>query len=318
MTPLGFPLSHQRLREIMNKILYKWLGPYDFPDSGVGKCWTQCFIEKHSDHLKTSWSTPLKSKCGDAVNKATNNAWWDLLGSVQTEYSIMPENIYGVDEVGCQPYGMDQEHYQHQTGNHENIMVLVTICADGISTPPAIIFKGKGYQGWTDGKLGMEWMKLFDKATTAKANGKWQLLLVDSHNSHYTIGFLKYAHTHMIHVLCYPSHTTHIYQGLDVTNFLKIYGKAHLAALTCENIKATFQKAGVWPFNPAVVTKETLAPSKPTSQQSNLPIAPPTPLRIITNLLQKLSLEDDLEAISEVDKGNSIMEPSSPSAAIAE
>ena len=76
-------------------------------------------------------------------------------------------------------------------------------------------------------------------------------------------GFLEYARDHRIHVLCYPAHATHVYQGLDVVifsplniawtearnafkcdtrqkvtkeNFLAVYGAAHVKALTPENI----------------------------------------------------------------------------------
>ena len=36
--------------------------------------------------------------------------------------------------------------YQQRGGTRENITVIVTICADGTSTPPAVIFKGNAYQ----------------------------------------------------------------------------------------------------------------------------------------------------------------------------
>lgn len=36
--------------------------------------------------------------------------------------------------------------YQQQDGNKKNITLIVTVCADGTSTPPAVVFKGKGYQ----------------------------------------------------------------------------------------------------------------------------------------------------------------------------
>jgi hypothetical protein len=36
--------------------------------------------------------------------------------------------------------------YQQRAGTRENITVIVTICANGTSTPPAIIFKGSAYQ----------------------------------------------------------------------------------------------------------------------------------------------------------------------------
>jgi hypothetical protein len=56
--------------------------------------------------------------------------------------------------------------------------------------------------------------------TKKKSPGKYRLLLVDGHNSHYTIEFLLHACLNMIIVLCYPAHGTHVYQGLDVVIFL--------------------------------------------------------------------------------------------------
>ncbi|KAF8218535.1 hypothetical protein L208DRAFT_1350477 [Tricholoma matsutake] len=64
-----------------------------------------------------------------------------------------------------------------------------------------------------------KWIKQFDKQTHAKAAGRRRLFLVDGHNSHYTCAFLEYACKNQIVVLCYPSHSTHIYQGLDVVIF---------------------------------------------------------------------------------------------------
>jgi hypothetical protein len=78
---------------------------------------------------------------------------------------------------------------------------------------------GYSKKGWTDGEIGVEWIKDFGKQTAAKADSEYRLLLVDSHNSHYTHGFLAYARTHQILMLCYPSHTTHVYQGLDIVVF---------------------------------------------------------------------------------------------------
>ncbi|RDB28659.1 Pogo transposable element with KRAB domain [Hypsizygus marmoreus] len=345
----GFPLSHRRIKEHVDEICRARLGP-KFPASGVGRNWSYRFVEKYSDRIKTKRSRPLEEKRGRAVNPNTNEAWWELLEDTLTKYKIQRHNTYGVDEVGCQPYGEETEwvvgdastsgpQYEVKSGNRETITVLATICADGTSTPPAIIFKGKAYQvkwaqdnpanasigyskkGWTDGEIGVEWMKIFDEQTATKANGEWRLLLVDGHNSHYTLAFLNYARTHMIIVICYPSHTTHIYQGLDVvifatlkhhlnlerriwqekngtpidkTNFVGVYGRAHLRAFTAETIMAAFRKTGVWPFNPNVVTEEMMAPSKETSVEGHLPLVPPTPVRTIARLLEKISIEDDL------------------------
>ena len=72
---------------------------------------------------------------------------------------------------------------------------------------------------WTDGEIGIEWIKHFDRHTKEKANSHWCLLPVDGHMSHYTQGFLQYPQEHQNHIFCYPSHGTHVYQGLDVTVF---------------------------------------------------------------------------------------------------
>ncbi|TFK17582.1 hypothetical protein FA15DRAFT_551710, partial [Coprinopsis marcescibilis] len=46
----GFPLSHRRLKENVDQILRAQLDN-DFVDGGVGKRWTQRFVERHSDKL---------------------------------------------------------------------------------------------------------------------------------------------------------------------------------------------------------------------------------------------------------------------------
>lgn len=141
---------------------------------------------------------------------------------------------------------------------------------------------------------------------------------MDGHNSHYTRGFLQYARKNRIHILCYPAHTTHVYQGLDVVvfavlkrswseerdkwerekgegvtkaNFITIYGRAHLRALTPDLIRTAFRKTGVWPFDCDVVPSNMLAPSKETSTKSYLPIAPSTPVKILANALQRMSTQ---------------------------
>jgi hypothetical protein len=52
---------------------------------------------------------------------------------------------------------------------------------------------GYSKKGWTDGEIGVEWIKESDQKTAAKADGEYHLPLVDGHVSHYTCGFLEYA-----------------------------------------------------------------------------------------------------------------------------
>jgi hypothetical protein len=175
-------------------------------------------------------------------------------------------------------------------------------------------------------------MKLFENATRVKANGEYRLLVVDGHNSHYTVAFLLLARLHMVIVICYVAHGTHIYQGLDVVvfavlkhylgverdallrttgtaidkgNFLQIISKAYVTALTPELIKTAFRKTGIWPFNPNVITADMLAPSKETSIQSHLPVPTSSqPVQILAAMLQELQItgdtpDSDADVISE-------------------
>lgn len=81
---------------------------------------------------------------------------YTLLQTNVTKHGITEERTWGVNEIGCQPSGGVQERvmgakrkgpmYQQRNGNRETITVLVTICANGTATPPAIIFKGSAYQ----------------------------------------------------------------------------------------------------------------------------------------------------------------------------
>jgi hypothetical protein len=170
---------------------------------------------------------------------------------------------------------------------------------------------GYSKKGYTDGEIGRTWIENFEKATRAKAKGRRRLLLVDGHNSHYTLGFLDYARTHRIEVIGYPSHSTHVYQGLDVvifapmkkrwsearddwerrghtvdkTNFLAIYAEAHIKTLTPENIKAAFRKTGVIPFNPDVVTTDMMAPSQATSTHATVPIQQSGPIKTMSEMV---------------------------------
>lgn len=165
---------------------------------------------------------------------------------------------------------------------------------------------GHSSKGYIDGEIGVKWIKQFDQQTCAKA--------MDGHNSHYTRGFLKYAWKHRIHVLCYPSHSTHIYQGLDVvifsvlkqwwteaqdeykhqrghkvdkTNFLSVYTQAHTQALSKENIITAFWKTGIVPLDRNVVTDEMLAPSTTSSSRGFLPIQQVSPVRVMEDLIHR-------------------------------
>jgi len=82
--------------------------------------------------------------------------------------------------------------------------------------------------GWTNGELGLMWMKKdFDPTTKDKATGTTQVLLMDGHSSHYTYELLDYAQKNNITILGYPPHCMHVLQGLDVICFAKMKTEFH-------------------------------------------------------------------------------------------
>jgi len=77
---------------------------------------------------------------------------------------IKIENTYGMDESGFPPEASQTHRViggrgtktQHKQGNanRENVTALVTICADGTTLRPTIIFKGKNFmKNWADNNV---------------------------------------------------------------------------------------------------------------------------------------------------------------------
>ena len=75
---------------------------------------------------------------------------------LRDDYDIPDYLVHGAGEMGMQteigvtecvigPAGAKMQH-QQRSGNQENIMVLPTICADGTSVPPVVIYKGEAFQ----------------------------------------------------------------------------------------------------------------------------------------------------------------------------
>ena len=141
--------------------------------------------------------------------------------------------------------------------------------------------------GWITKDLFFEWFKMF---TQMISPARPVLLVLDGHGSHITIEVIEYARSNNIHMLCLPSHTSHILQPLDVGVFksfksffskacrqymaknvgrvitedilASVVGSAIAQSHTPLNILGGFKKAGIYPFNPGEVIDRQLAPSK--------------------------------------------------------
>lgn len=154
----------------------------------------------------------------------------------------------------------------------KNHTILACVSATGSSLPPFMIYPRKricdsikegAYPGtsfncsdsdWVTQELYMEWFKFFLKNI---ASTRPILLIADRHSSHVCMDVIELARKSDVHLLCLPSHTTHLLLPLDVGVFtpLKSYYnkecKRHLAAhagqvITTQIIASLVGKA--WPL----------------------------------------------------------------------
>jgi hypothetical protein len=197
--------------------------------------------------------------------------------------------------------------------------------------------------GWTTDELGLEWVKHFNRHTESCTIGAYRLLILDGHGSHATPEFDQFCTENKIITLCMPPHTSHLLQPLDVgcysplkvlyghevaelarqgvfhvdkLDFLWIYQRVRLSALSDSNIKAGFQATGLIPFSPERVLAHltvvrTPSPPGTTAGESALWTAE-TPrttdqlqqqAQLIRDLLHRQSQSPTSLAISQLVKG---------------
>jgi len=165
-------------------------------------------------------------------------------------------------------------------------------------------------KGWTDQELGELWMmKYFEPATAVRNTTQCHhLLILDSHNSHCTYRFCKFAADHKIIIICLPSHTTHALQPCNIACFeplaftqksevnlasadyveitkwslLVFYRKAREGILKKTTIISTFAKTGIWPLNHHILDPSIFEPSKNTTTTEP---SQPLPMRLPTLLI---------------------------------
>ena len=206
-----------------------------------------------------------------------------------------------------------------QDGKREFITALEAVSADGFVFPSFLIAKGSKHRfdwyknvheedkdarfavskkGWTDNIMAMHWLtEVYDPISRERCPmpGK-RLLILDGHVSHINYTFLSWCETHGIIVFCFPPHSTHLLQPLDVglfgplqkhyrkavedfflttshginrAIFFPTYKQARAKAYTVENIKAAFRVTGTIPLNPRVVLSQLAKPTAKSRSQSN-------------------------------------------------
>lgn len=115
------------------------------------------FLNQNPD-ITLSSATGLDPKQAMAFNEPVVNCFFDELTKLVEEYDIPAENVYNMDEKGCQWDGgkKGSQHkyvysrkqlarYKHCSANLELITVLETVCANGEALKPCFVFPGASF-----------------------------------------------------------------------------------------------------------------------------------------------------------------------------
>jgi hypothetical protein len=157
----GFPQSRRNIAQYANLIRNNRLGK---DCTQIGDTWVGRFLERHRDGLQMHWSKPLDTQRAQSMNPEAKKKWFELLEEFVVKAGIRPEDLYGMDETGCPPSDQGTERVcggrgtktQHKQGgaDRENVTAIVTICADGTTLRPTIIFKGQNFMTkWADNNV---------------------------------------------------------------------------------------------------------------------------------------------------------------------
>ncbi|KAF5360338.1 hypothetical protein D9756_005089 [Leucocoprinus leucothites] len=283
--------------------------------------------------VRKKWITgkPLAMQQAQCLNPTAIKSWFSLLKEQVVDAGIHPSDIYGMDESGFltaysgmeRVYGPQGTKTQHKQGggDRENITAIVTICADGSTIRPLIIHKGKLINlKWTNNNIANAYFTVSERGWTDGDIGlKWLFLILDGHNSHYTLQFLEYAQEHNITILGYPPHCTHALQGLDVVCFAKmkdvfkkvvanfeaehghdvtkadftgLFSQAFNKSFNCDTVQAAFKATGVYPYDPNVITEEKMKPSLPSFSKGSFPLPQPSPVKAILKAFEEHPMID--------------------------
>ena len=190
-----------------------------------------------------------------------------------------------------------------------NFLSIEVTCGEGNALPPYLVLKSDlakrvqakypqdwqikiSESGWLDENILLHWMKThFDPLTSSKANGDTRVLILDTHVGHFSLPLLQYGIDNNIVFLFTPPHSQGLHP-LDVPPVSRIrqdikgsvfdfqdainhYAHIREQALNISNVKSSWSRAGLIPFNPSAI--KSLSPEPTDSKvKINDSLASPT------------------------------------------
>ena len=267
------------------------------------KGWLDCFIGRNLDLLKKGRSFPLEDSRMLVPREYLKQ---HLINMKKYVEGRMAELTFNLDEVGCSDWedrkpksviiakNTDSDGIFHSVDRgSKHISLLVCVSAAGDSLTPMMITNYEiSNEIYEDGlrededimirhrnppymneSLFIEYLQLVLIPYINSVREKYQcpekeaLLMMDSCSSHCTTNVMKLLGENKIIAFAFPSHTTNIFQALDLSlfgifkrtknqedipNFQKKLKKiifkilqSYEKSATCFNIRASFEKAGL-------------------------------------------------------------------------
>ena len=245
MADMGFGLSRDDIRSTAYKIAETCGRAHPFHNEMAGRAWLDGFFRRHPN-LTVRKPQSLSYNRAVSANIDTINDYFAKIGALYARLNILtkPMQIYNMDECGISivhtpgkvvtELGRKTVWTITSAEKGKTHTLLCCVSASGHALPPFMIFPRKrmsdklkagcvpgtyfacSISGWVTKELYLEWYKFFiDNIPPTRP----VLLIEDGHASHVAIEVIELARSNGIHLLCLPSHTTHLLQPLDVGVF---------------------------------------------------------------------------------------------------
>ena len=350
----GFGITRLKLMAKAGQVARKLSLSTPFTNGIPGRAWYDGFM-KRNNNLSLRKPVPLTSSRSKCLNPTITHNYYKDLGEIISNLGLNNEAecIWNMDETNVQmlhhPVKVVAERGVRNipgrvSDSKESISVVACINAAGQEVPPLCIVRGKTERvlrayntsegvfkarytfqekAWMEDVLGEIWFK--DQFLPHCGAHRPQLLLLDSHSSHETLGIIEAAKENNIHLMTFPPHSTHWLCPLDKTIFSplqkaydhtcsifmnsspnnivckwewpRLFRKAHDKTFTKWNIRSGFKACGIHPFNPSAIPSSAYAPSVPYELQQT-PIHTPSSNAIYPANLHPLSSPSNLHPLS--------------------
>jgi hypothetical protein len=300
MCTAGFPVSPTQVKAAATRLHYLLTGH----THKFGKTWWSGFTKRHPEAVmkRPQRLDPARLR---ATSAAHINPFFELVKELYQEKGYEPHDIWNYDETGFILEGKVVKlvgikgvpMWQRSANNRKYVSIGAAINAANSADPPMFIWPQKTVPAelfelappasamiGTDTGYSKDdvFLRFFEWWLGRHVHGRPSVMCIDGHESHVSLEIVEKALAHGVHLVCFPSHVTHILQPLDVgcfgplkrryhiavndwvhdhdgtrfndSEFLKLFTQAWNHSMTPVNISASWQATGLFPLDPLRVS----------------------------------------------------------------